>query len=117
MAAYRIAVPLPFMLAEAETGTTNTTNSAVVAALVEEESNPTDAVIFFGVSLILGIACRHFLRGTRIPYTVALLVIGIGLGSLGMFYAIAFFSIILVSILLDFRCFFESKINHTGYTV
>lgn len=82
MAAYRIAVPLPFMLAEAETGTTNTTNSAVVAALVEEESNPTDAVIFFGVSLILGIACRHFLRGTRIPYTVALLVIGIGLGSL-----------------------------------
>lgn len=91
MAAYRIAVPLPFMLAEAETVTTNTTNSAVVAALVEEESNPTDAVIFFGVSLILGIACRHFLRGTRIPYTVALLVIGIGLGSLGMFYAIAFF--------------------------
>lgn len=82
MAAYRIAVPLPFMLAEAETVTTNTTNSAVVAALVEEESNPTDAVIFFGVSLILGIACRHFLRGTRIPYTVALLVIGIGLGSL-----------------------------------
>nr|AGW30208.1 SOS1 [Reaumuria trigyna] len=46
------------------------------------ESNPTDAVIFVGVSLVLGIACRHLLRGTRVPYTVALLVLGIGLGSL-----------------------------------
>ncbi|XP_075518646.1 sodium/hydrogen exchanger 7 isoform X5 [Primulina tabacum] len=44
-------------------------------------SRPTDAVIFFGISLVLGIACRHALRGTRVPYTVALLVIGIGLGA------------------------------------
>jgi NhaP-type Na+/H+ or K+/H+ antiporter len=44
--------------------------------------NPTDAVIFVGISLILGIASRHLLRGTRVPYTVALLVCGIALGSL-----------------------------------
>ncbi|VFQ79709.1 unnamed protein product [Cuscuta campestris] len=46
------------------------------------ESNPTDAVIFVGISLVLGIACRHLLRGTRVPYTVSLLFIGIGLGAL-----------------------------------
>ncbi|XP_047330255.1 sodium/hydrogen exchanger 8 [Impatiens glandulifera] len=45
-------------------------------------SSPTDAVIFFGVSLALGIASRHLLRGTKVPYTIALLIIGIGLGSL-----------------------------------
>lgn len=43
---------------------------------------PTDAVVFVGISLVLGIASRHILRGTRVPYTVALLIIGIGLGSL-----------------------------------
>ncbi|XVE74580.1 hypothetical protein DITRI_Ditri12bG0028700 [Diplodiscus trichospermus] len=32
---------------------------------------------------LLGIACRHLLRGTRVPYTVALLIIGVALGSLG----------------------------------
>ncbi|XP_071926579.1 sodium/hydrogen exchanger 7-like isoform X5 [Coffea arabica] len=47
-----------------------------------ESSNPTDAVIFVGISLVLGIACRHVLRGTRVPYTVALLVLGVGIGSL-----------------------------------
>ncbi|XP_010066529.2 sodium/hydrogen exchanger 8 isoform X1 [Eucalyptus grandis] len=45
-------------------------------------SNPTDAVIFVGICLVLGIACRHLLRGTRVPYTVALLVLGIALGSI-----------------------------------
>ncbi|XP_019460039.1 PREDICTED: sodium/hydrogen exchanger 8 isoform X2 [Lupinus angustifolius] len=48
----------------------------------ENDGTPSDAVIFFGLSLAIGIACRHLLRGTRIPYTVALLVVGIGLGSL-----------------------------------
>ncbi|KAL5175126.1 Sodium/hydrogen exchanger 7 [Glycine soja] len=48
----------------------------------EENSNPSDAVIFFGLSLALGIACRHLLRGTRVPYTVALLILGIALGSI-----------------------------------
>ncbi|XP_031268164.1 sodium/hydrogen exchanger 7 isoform X2 [Pistacia vera] len=47
-----------------------------------ESGNPTDAVIFVAISLVLGIASRHLLRGTRVPYTVALLVIGIALGSL-----------------------------------
>ncbi|KAL3731242.1 hypothetical protein ACJRO7_028162 [Eucalyptus globulus] len=45
-------------------------------------SNPTDAVIFVGICLVLGIACRHLLRGTRVPYTVALLILGITLGSI-----------------------------------
>lgn len=47
------------------------------------EPEPDDAVIFVGVSLVLGIASRHLLRGTRVPYTVALLVVGVALGSLG----------------------------------
>lgn len=49
----------------------------------EGESSPVDAVLFVGMSLVLGIASRHLLRGTRVPYTVALLVIGIALGSIG----------------------------------
>ncbi|XP_052204610.1 sodium/hydrogen exchanger 8 isoform X2 [Diospyros lotus] len=54
-----------------------------LAAEVESStSNPTDAVIFVGISLVLGIACRHLLRGTRVPYTVALLILGIALGSI-----------------------------------
>ncbi|KAK2635611.1 hypothetical protein Ddye_030403 [Dipteronia dyeriana] len=48
----------------------------------EENGNPSDAVLFVGICLVLGIASRHLLRGTRVPYTVALLVIGIALGSL-----------------------------------
>ncbi|OMO98334.1 sodium/hydrogen exchanger 7 [Corchorus capsularis] len=40
-------------------------------------SNPVDAVIFVRISLVLGIASRHLLRGTRGPHTVALLIIGI----------------------------------------
>ncbi|KAG6399100.1 hypothetical protein SASPL_140574 [Salvia splendens] len=55
--------------------------------LLEEDSapeaDPTAAVLFFGISLVLGIACRQALRGTRVPYTVALLLLGIGLGALG----------------------------------
>ncbi|ONK75034.1 uncharacterized protein A4U43_C03F12640 [Asparagus officinalis] len=43
---------------------------------------PSDAVVFVGISLVLGIASRHVLRGTRVPYTVALLIIGIVMGSL-----------------------------------
>lgn len=45
-------------------------------------SDPTNAVIFVGISLLLGIACRHLLRGTRVPYSVALLVLGIGIGAI-----------------------------------
>ncbi|KAK1263900.1 Sodium/hydrogen exchanger 7 [Acorus gramineus] len=47
-----------------------------------ESPLPEDAVVFFGLSLVLGIASRHLLRGTRVPYTVALLVLGIALGAL-----------------------------------
>nr|UUA47112.1 salt overly sensitive 1 [Lilium pumilum] len=43
---------------------------------------PQDAVVFVGISLVLGIASRHLLRGSRVPYTVALLILGIALGSL-----------------------------------
>ncbi|RID57630.1 hypothetical protein BRARA_F00991 [Brassica rapa] len=48
----------------------------------ESGSRPVDAVIFAGVSLVLGTACRQLFNGTRVPYTVVLLVIGIVLGSL-----------------------------------
>ncbi|GAB4848155.1 Son of sevenless 1 [Ancistrocladus abbreviatus] len=67
--------PLPFRLLQEQTGGGE---SSAASSL----SNPTDAVIFVGVSLLLGIACRHLLRGTRVPYTVALLILGIALGSL-----------------------------------
>ncbi|VYS46087.1 unnamed protein product [Arabidopsis thaliana] len=48
----------------------------------ENDSSPVDAVIFAGTSLVLGTACRHLFNGTKVPYTVVLLVIGIVLGSL-----------------------------------
>uniref|UniRef100_A0A0D3CA73 Cation/H+ exchanger transmembrane domain-containing protein n=1 Tax=Brassica oleracea var. oleracea TaxID=109376 RepID=A0A0D3CA73_BRAOL len=48
----------------------------------ESDSRPVDAVIFAGVSLVLGTACRQLFNGTRVPYSVVLLVIGIVLGSL-----------------------------------
>jgi CHASE2 domain-containing sensor protein len=54
--------------------------------LEEESGNPTDAVLFVGLSLVLGIICRQLLRGTRVPYTVALLILGIALGSIGISY-------------------------------
>ncbi|XP_021909771.1 sodium/hydrogen exchanger 7 [Carica papaya] len=57
-------------------------SSSTSSPLRSESSNPVDAVIFTGICLVLGIACRHVLRGTRVPYTVACCVIGIGLGSL-----------------------------------
>ncbi|KAJ0726654.1 putative cyclic nucleotide-binding domain, cation/H+ exchanger, cation/H+ exchanger, CPA1 family [Helianthus annuus] len=44
--------------------------------------DPVNAVLFMGMSLVLGVASRHLLRGTRVPYTAALLVIGIAMGSL-----------------------------------
>ncbi|XP_050375031.1 sodium/hydrogen exchanger 8 isoform X3 [Argentina anserina] len=52
--------------------------------LTEEDdgSGPSDAVAFVGLCLVLGIACRHLLRGTRVPYTVALLILGIAIGSI-----------------------------------
>ncbi|CAN6727945.1 unnamed protein product [Malus baccata var. baccata] len=59
----------------------------ILAAAEEEEdssSDPTNAVAFVGLCLVLGIACRHLLHGTRVPYTVALLILGIGLGSIGL---------------------------------
>ncbi|CAN7028427.1 unnamed protein product [Brassica oleracea var. botrytis] len=66
-----IDAAMPYRLLEEATGSSS-----------EGESSPVDAVLFVGMSLVLGIASRHLLRGTRVPYTVALLVIGIALGSL-----------------------------------
>ncbi|XP_056165023.1 sodium/hydrogen exchanger 8-like isoform X1 [Syzygium oleosum] len=43
---------------------------------------PTDGVLFAGLSCVAGVACRHLLRGTRVPYTVALLLLGLAIGSL-----------------------------------
>ncbi|KAH7515439.1 hypothetical protein FEM48_Zijuj10G0026400 [Ziziphus jujuba var. spinosa] len=63
------------------------TETTIPCRILEEEglsssSSPTDAVIFVGLCLVAGIACRHVFQGTRVPYTVALLVFGIALGSL-----------------------------------
>ncbi|KAF3430995.1 hypothetical protein FNV43_RR25725 [Rhamnella rubrinervis] len=63
------------------------TESMLPFRILEEEgssSNPTNAVIFVGLSLAVGIASRQLLRGTRVPYTVALLIVGVILGSLGV---------------------------------
>ncbi|RZC88040.1 hypothetical protein C5167_004219 [Papaver somniferum] len=67
----------------------NVSNGAVqspdaVTKGTEEEVvlEPTSAILFFGVCMVLGIASRHLSRGTKVPYTVALLFIGVGLGSL-----------------------------------
>jgi hypothetical protein len=73
--------------------------SVSVSASSENHSNPSDAVIFFGLSLALGIACRHLLRGTRVPYTVALLILGIALGSLGSYYFFIFLLLFLLTLL------------------
>ena len=37
-------------------------------------------LVFVIISLIIGAAIRHGLKGTQIPYTVALLIIGLGIG-------------------------------------
>ncbi|KAM7269962.1 hypothetical protein ACFE04_029176 [Oxalis oulophora] len=71
---------VPYRILVGEEGEDNTTSSSSNSSL---NPTPTDGVIFFGVSLLVGIASRHFLRGTRVPYTVALLILGIALGSLG----------------------------------
>nr|XP_016446545.1 PREDICTED: sodium/hydrogen exchanger 8-like [Nicotiana tabacum] len=61
--------PLPYNLWEGEKSSSS-------------NSNPTDAVIFAGISLLIGVSCRTLLRRTFIPYTVVLLIIGTALGSL-----------------------------------
>jgi len=43
---------------------------------------PEIALLFILVSLAVGALCRQLLQHTRIPYTVALLLIGIALGAL-----------------------------------
>lgn len=50
-------------------------------AVQSEFGQPELAILFMGVSLVLGLACRHLLKGTRVPYTVALLILGIALGA------------------------------------
>lgn len=56
------------------------------AATGTEVVGPQVAILFVGVSLFLGMACRHLLHGTRVPYTVALLLLGIGIGGLGQLF-------------------------------
>lgn len=77
-----LSLPLPLPLRVLEEGPSFSSSSP---STTSSDGSPTDAVIFVGISLVLGIASRHALRGTRVPYTVALLVLGIGLGALGLF--------------------------------
>lgn len=48
-----------------------------------EEVGPEVAILFVGVALFLGMVSRHLFMGSRIPYTVVLLLLGIGIGGLG----------------------------------
>lgn len=48
-----------------------------------EEVGPEVAILFVGVALFLGMVSRHLFKGSRIPYTVVLLLLGIGIGGLG----------------------------------
>ncbi|CAI5516177.1 unnamed protein product, partial [Closterium sp. Naga37s-1] len=41
------------------------------------------ALLFMAVSLALGALCRQIFNNTRVPYTVALLLVGIALGAFG----------------------------------
>ncbi|GAQ89279.1 Na+/H+ antiporter [Klebsormidium nitens] len=50
--------------------------------VVSETSKPEVAILFFGVALILGALCKQVFARTPVPYTVALLMIGIILGAL-----------------------------------
>ena len=52
----------------------------------ESESSPELPILFIGVALVLGLLCRHLLKGTRIPYTGALLVLGIAMGAAGIWH-------------------------------
>lgn len=62
--------PLPYNLWQGESSSSSSS------------SNPLDAVLFGGISMLIGVSCRTLLRHTTIPYTVVLLIIGIALGSL-----------------------------------
>lgn len=44
--------------------------------------NPVSAGIFLFGSLAVGIFCKNLLRGTRLPYTVLLLLFGLLIGVL-----------------------------------
>ncbi|KAF5191355.1 Sodium/hydrogen exchanger [Thalictrum thalictroides] len=46
------------------------------------ENDPVVSILFFGLCLILGIVSKQLLHGSKVPYTVALLIIGVALGSL-----------------------------------
>lgn len=51
--------------------------------IVIAPGQPEIALLFIGVSFAVGAVCRQLLQRTRIPYTVALLLVGVGLGALG----------------------------------
>ncbi|CAI5516184.1 unnamed protein product [Closterium sp. Naga37s-1] len=59
-----------------------TTSSETQPQEPAHTAGPEVALVFIGVSLALGALCRQVLSNTRIPYTVALLLVGVGLGAL-----------------------------------
>lgn len=68
-------------------------DSSVSGTIIMAEGDPSDAVLFVGISLVLGIACRHALGGTPVPYTLALLLLGIALGALGLSFSLYFLTL------------------------
>ncbi|KAJ7218247.1 hypothetical protein O6H91_Y470100 [Diphasiastrum complanatum] len=57
-------------------------NYSEVVSLDSPVTHPEVAILFVGVCLCLGALSRQLLSGTKVPYTVALLLVGIGLGAL-----------------------------------
>ncbi|KAG9443984.1 hypothetical protein H6P81_015324 [Aristolochia fimbriata] len=48
----------------------------------EEPADSLDAVLFVGVCLVLGVASKLLFRGSRVPYTVVLLLLGVAIGAI-----------------------------------
>eukprot|EP00898_Chlorokybus_atmophyticus_P000417 jgi/Chlat1/1376/Chrsp119S01786 len=52
-------------------------------AVSESSHTPPEVVLLFlFVSLALGAACKHALTGTKVPYTVAILLLGVAMGAI-----------------------------------
>ncbi|CAM6099086.1 unnamed protein product [Calypogeia fissa] len=82
-ACYNYLVPPAWELSKQELamGELAPSNFGIAPAPAEESDHPEDAILFVAVSLVLGVICRQVFKGTRVPYTVALLILGVALGA------------------------------------
>ena len=72
------------------------TDAEFVNSEIEEEEGSEDLspLFFLIIALIIGAGTRHFLKKSPLPYTVSLLVIGLGLGALSRLGAFGEWNII-----------------------